>query len=103
MIEDIREKREAERINKMIAELSNSYSSDEAWSKARIITGRLVEVDKANKRLKIQHKNDGQEWITETFHAPERWDGWDWKAIRVALGEKVELTVEDENALGWKP
>ena len=102
MAGDVLEEQEAERIDKVLADLSRSGRPSKVWSRARIVTGRLVEVDRVNKHLKIQHRNDGKEWV-ESFHAPERWDGWDWEAIRVALGEKVELTVEDENALGWKP
>ena len=102
--EDPREKREAERINKMIADLPKSDRSCKVWSNARLVTGRLVEIDRANHLVRIRHKDESEkEWVTESFRTPDSWDLFDYDAIKVALGQEIELVTEDNSVLEWRP
>ena len=103
-VEKVREKQFAEELNRWLADLSDPGKPVKVWERARIVTGRLIEIDRTSKLVKVQHKNgDGNKWITESFRTPDSWDLFDYEAIKVALGQEIELVTEDNRVLEWKP
>jgi hypothetical protein len=72
------------------------------WTSARIIFGRLIEIDKVRKCVTVEYKDEDDKWITESFSTDD-WDDEDYQEIRGALGEDINLTVEDNTALDWDP
>ena len=78
---------------------NNKEEQEPAWSSARVIFGRLIEIDKKSHCITLEYKED-QEWTTENFGTGD-WTDEDYAQIRDALGDDISLTVEDSRALSW--
>lgn len=72
------------------------------WSRARIIFGRLIEIDKTHQSITLEYKK-GDEWTSEEFSTKEGWTEQDYDDLLQEVGNDINLTVVDHEATDWEP
>jgi len=77
----------------MEKEEEQQEEEQEGWSRARIVFGRLIEIDKKDESITLEYK-DGINWTSESFSTKDFSDE-DYDKLNDVLGEDVEITVKD--------
>jgi hypothetical protein len=68
---------------------------------ARVITGKLIEVDKLHSRIVVEYRQ-GDEWKSETL-STENWSNEKYQQLRGQLDREIKVTVEGQEVREWEP
>jgi hypothetical protein len=69
-------------------------------SSARVISGRLIEIDKKNHRILVEYK-EGLNLIPETFSTQD-WDDEDYEQLGAYLDKDIKLHVQGQKVSEWE-
>jgi hypothetical protein len=74
---------------------------EEKWSRARVVFGRLIEVDKKRQCIVVEYKERG-EWSSEEFTTKGCTDA-DYDELRALIDSDVTIDVEDHQITSYGP
>ncbi len=70
-------------------------------SRARVISGRLIEIDKKNHRILVEYK-EGSNLMPETFSTQD-WDDEDYEQLKAYLDKDIKVHAQDHEVTDWEP
>jgi len=70
-------------------------------SSARVISGRLREIDKKDHRILVEYK-DGLNLIPGTFSTQD-WDDEDYEQLGAYLDKDIKVHVQGQKVSEWEP